>query len=214
MRGAGGERYPRYGLLPCLPQAGINPGCLVCAFPGASVLLRPTAPARSRWQAAGYAGKSGQPTRGAWRAAAFAAAVASPPWVQRPLWGGGGPPSLWPAPGRPRAWGGGEGGGTGGGEWGSPLSPSGPLAPPLDGRRGAGLVVPVPGGQLLIGGAYSLLASPQPLGAGPSHRPSLGSPARHAVAARCRLAKGGGARGGGGGGDVCWGRWSGSAVSG
>ena len=134
--GGGGERFPSYGLPPHLPQVGIKAGRLVCVFPGATMLLRPTAPAQYRRPAAGYVGVSGRPTGGAWRAAAFAAAAASPPGVQRPLRGGAGPPSLWSAPGRPRAGGGGrEGGGRAGG--GSPLSPPGPLAPPPDGRGGA-----------------------------------------------------------------------------
>ena len=101
--GGGGERFPRYGLLPRLPQAGIEAGRLVCVFLGATVLLRPTAPTQSRRPAAVYAGVSARPTGGVWRAAAFTAAAASPPWVQRPLWGGAGLPSLWSAPGSPRA---------------------------------------------------------------------------------------------------------------
>ena len=107
----GGERFPRYGLLPRLSQAGIRAGHLVCVFPGATVLLQPTAPAQSRWLAAGVAGVSGRPTGGAWRVAAFAAGAASPPWVQRPLPRGAGPPSLWSAPSRPGAGGGERGGG-------------------------------------------------------------------------------------------------------
>ena len=138
VRGGGGERFPRYGLLPRLPQAGIKAGRLVCVFPGATVLLRSTALAQIRRPAAGYAGVSGRPTGGAWRVAPFAAAAASPYWVQRPLRGGAGPQPLWPASGRPRT--GGGGGEVGGEGWGgSPLSPPGPLAPPPDGRGGAAL---------------------------------------------------------------------------
>ena len=126
--GAGGEgRFPRYGLLPCLPQSGIKAGRLVCAFSGATVLSRPTAPAQSRRPAVGYAEVSGRPTEGAWRAAAFATAVASPPWVLRPLRGVAGPQSLWPASGRARARVGGEGGREGAGGGGVPRFP--PLAP-------------------------------------------------------------------------------------
>ena len=135
--GGGGETFPRYDLLPCLPQAGIKAGRLVCAFLGPSVLLRPTAPAQGRRPSAGYAGVSGRPTGGAWRVAGFAPAVASLPCVQLPLQGGAGPQSLWPASGRPRAGGGRREGGGGGREGGSPLSPPGPLAPPADGRGAA-----------------------------------------------------------------------------
>ena len=130
------------------------------------------------------AGVSGRPTGGAWRVAAFAA-----PWVQRPLRGGAGPPSLWSASGRPRAGGGGGGGGFGG----VPRCP-----PPAPWRRPPTAAGGRPGGSGLggpaadRGEAYSSLASPQPYGAGPSCRPSLGSPAPPAVAARCRLAGGGG----------------------
>ena len=60
-----GGRFPRFGLLPHLPQAGIKAGRLVCVSPGATVLLRPTAPAQSCRPAAGYAGVSGRPTGGA-----------------------------------------------------------------------------------------------------------------------------------------------------
>ena len=75
------------------------------------------------------------------------------------------------------------GGGRGG--------PSGPLAPPPRRPRGGGLAVPAPGGQPSAGGSHS---SPAPLylaRAGPSCRPSPGSPAPPAVAARRWLAGGG-----------------------
>ena len=202
--GGGGGRSRRHGLPQGLPQAGNKAGRFVCAFLGAAVPLWPTAPAESRRSAAGIAGVCGRSTGGAWRAAALAAALASPPWVQRPHRQGAGPPSLRPASGRSRA--GGEGGEGGGGGWeggGVPRSP--PLDPwrPPRRPRGGGLVVPVPGGQPPTGGAHSSPAPLYPLGAGPSCRPLLGLPALLAVAAWCRLAGGGGgpvSAGGGGSG--------------
>ena len=53
-----------------------------------------------------------------------------PPWMQRPLRGAAGPPSLWPASGRPWAGGGVKGGGGVEGREGSRLFPPGLLAPP------------------------------------------------------------------------------------
>ena len=138
--------------------------------------------------AAGNAGGGGQSTGGAWRAAALAAAVVSPPRMQRPPSGGCGaaisPACLCP----PMGWGGGERGGS-----------PGPLTPPPQRPQGGGLVVLAPGGQPPTWGSHSSPASLYPLGAGPSCRPSLGPPDPLAVAARCRLA------GGGGGAVSAWG---------
>ena len=88
--------------------------------------------------------------------------------------------------------GGGEGGGRAGGEGGFPAVP--PWSPGAAPRRprGAGLVVLVPGGQPPTEGAHPAPAPLHPSGARPSCRPSLGPPALLAVAARCRLAGGGG----------------------
>ena len=91
LAGGGGVSLCR-GLFPRLPRAGTKAGRLVCAFLGATVSLRPTAPAQSRRWAAGNAGVGGRPTGGGWRAAALACGV--------------GPPPLRPASGRPHArWG-------------------------------------------------------------------------------------------------------------
>ena len=125
LAGVGGGRSLCRGLFPCLPWAGTKAGRFICAFLGAAVPLRPTAPAQGRRSAAGTAGVSGRLTGGAWRAAALPAALASPPWAPQPSRGGAGPPSLRPAYGRPRAGGGGGGEGWGGG--GVPCSP--PLVP-------------------------------------------------------------------------------------
>ena len=172
--------------------------------------MRPPAPAQSRRPAAGYAGVSGQPTGGTWRVAAFAAAVASPPWVQRPLRGGAGPPSLWPASGRLRA--GGGGGRRGEGSGGGGFSRCPPLAPwprpptAAEGRPGGS----GPGGPAADWGGRAL-PSPPPNPwvpdprAGPRSGPLLSPPSP----------RGAGWPGGGGGrADVCWGRLSGSAIGG
>ena len=63
--GGGGERFSRHSLLPRLPQAGTKADRFVCAFLGAPVPLRPTAPAQSRRPAAGNAGVRGRLTGGA-----------------------------------------------------------------------------------------------------------------------------------------------------
>ena len=94
--------------------------------------------------------------------------------------------------------------GWGGGGVGVPWSPDAAPRRP----QGGGLVVLAKGGQPPTGGVHVSPASLYPLGAGPSHGP----PAPLAVAARCRLARGGGGKGpvsAGGGG---LGQWS--AVSG
>ena len=49
--------------------------------------------------------------------------------------------------------------------------PPGPLAPPPDGRGGAAWWFRSRGASRCPGGAYSSLASPRPLVAGPSRRP-------------------------------------------
>ena len=95
----------------------------------------------------------------------------------------------------PMDWG---GGGEGGVLWSPDAAPRRP--------RGGGLLALALEGPLPGGGAHSSPASLYPLGAGPSCRPSLGHPAPLGVAARCRLA--------GGGGGECWGRRLGSAVGG
>ena len=104
----GGSLCP--GLLPRLPRAATKAGGFACAFLGAAVPLRPTAPAQSRRLAAGNAGVSAR-CGGPWRAAALSAAVASPPLGAAALSEGCGaavaPASLRPPTGR---------GGGGGGE--------------------------------------------------------------------------------------------------
>ena len=144
---------------------------------------------------AGNAGVSGRSTGGAWRAAALAMAVAPPPLGAAPPPGGRGA-AVSPAGLRsPMDWGGGRGWGRGLRGGGVLRSP--PLFPDAAPRRsrGGGLMVPVLGGQPPTGGAHSSPVSLYPFGAGPSSRPSLGPLAPLAVAARCRLAGGGGGSG-------------------
>ena len=135
-------------------------------------------PSRGR-SAAGNVGACGRFTGGAWRAAALAAAAVSPPLgAAASSWGCGAavsPVGLRPLLGR--------GGGRGGGLRSPDAAPRRP--------RGGGLAVPAPWGQPSAGGAHSSPAPLHPVRAGPSCRPSLGSPAPPAVVARRWLAGGG-----------------------
>ena len=191
--GGGGVSLPQ-SAPPRLPWAGTEAGRFVRALLGAAVPLRSTAPGQSRQSAARNAGVSGRSTLGARHTAALAAAAASDHWVPRPSRGGAGPLPLRPASCRPRAGRGGEGGVGGvGGRGGFPSVPpwsSGVVVPRRP--RGGGLVVPVPGGQPPTRGAHSSPVPLRPSGARPSCRPSLGPSALLAVAARYRLAGGGG----------------------
>ena len=139
---------------------------------------------------AGNAGACGRSTGGDLRAAALAAAAVFPPLGAAAPPGGCGA-AVSPAGLRPLL------GGGGGGEGGAPWSSDAALRRP----RGDGLAVLALGGQPSAGGAHSSPAPLYPVRAGPSRRPSLGSPAPLAVAAQRRLAWGGGGRAGG-----WWGR--------
>ena len=117
-------------------------GRLVCVFPGATVRLRPTAPAQSRRPAVGDAGVSERPTGGC---------GVSPRGAAAPLGGLGGR-RLSGRPPPAHGLGGGERGGGRGLGGGSLLSPPRPPGAAPRRPRGGSLVIPVPGGQPLTGG--------------------------------------------------------------
>ena len=177
------------------------------ASPGATVLLRPTGPAPEPPAGSGLGGSERVVNRGCLtRGCVRRGCSVSPLGAAAPPGGCGATVSL-VSPPPPAGWGGGGGGG-GGGVGGLPAVP--PRLPGAASRRprGGGLVVPVPGGQPLTGGGVPFSRLPSALGCRALAQALARVPCSPAVAARCRLAGGRGRAG------VCWGRWSGSVVSG
>ena len=122
----GGERFPRYGLPPRLPQVGIKAGCLVCVpdRAGAAHGVGAEPPAGSRLCGSERAADRGRLTRGCARRGCGV----SPLGAAAPLGGCWAAVSL-VGPRPPTGWGGGRGGGGEG--WGGvPCCP-----PPAPWRR-------------------------------------------------------------------------------
>ena len=180
--GGGWERFPRVGLLPRLPQAGIKVGRLVCVFghhrAAAAYGAGAEPPGGSGLCGSARATNRGCLTRGCVRRGSSVS----------PL--GAGPPSFWSAHVCPRA---GRGGGGGGGGGFPAVSPWPPGAAPRQPRAG-GLVASVPGRQPLTGGGVPFSHLPSALGC----RALAQALARVPCSSRRRRAVPAGREGGGG----------------